>query len=324
MKTAIVTGVAGQDGCYLTQLLLEKGYHVVGVARRNASLVGLATLGVYPSELISADICDPFHVTEIISSTRPDEIYNLAAQSHVGLSFKNPMQTCAVNYGGYLNILLAARKIVPHCRIYQAGTSEMFGYGIGTMADESTPLMPMSPYAISKTAAHWAGVNARYEADQFVSNGILFNHESPLRGKDFVTRKITDFAKQYAQHGGILELGNLDSVRDWGHAKDYVRAMWMMLQHNRPDDFVVATGEIKSVREFLIYAFAHLDMEIEFRGEGLGETGYINGKQMLRVSKEFYRPNDLPYLRGNASKINNVLGWKPELNTYQLVREMLQ
>lgn len=322
MKTAIVTGVCGQDGAYLTELLLSKGYRVIGWARRNASLANLDKLGVMP-EIVQIDICDPFHVAAEIERIQPDEIYNLAAQSHVGISFKNPMQTCAVNYGGYLNILLAARKYAPKARIYQAGTSEMFGYGIGTDANELTPLMPMSPYAIAKTAAHWAGVNARYEANQFVSNGILFNHESPLRGKDFVTRKITDFVKNYRTQGGVLELGNIDSVRDWGHARDYVRAMWMMLQHDRPDDFVVATGEILSVRDFLVEAFSCIEKFLVFEGHGLDEIGKINAKVAVRISKDFYRPNDLPYLKGDASKINQKLGWQPEISIYQLIHEMM-
>jgi GDPmannose 4,6-dehydratase len=320
MKTAIITGVCGQDGAYLSQLLISKGYRVVGWARRNASLDGLHKLGVMP-EIVNIDICDPFHVDAEIERVRPDEIYNLAAQSHVGMSFKNPMQTCSVNYGGYLNVLLAARKHVPDARIYQAGTSEMFGYAAGEgMVSEKHPFMPMSPYAISKVAAYWAGVNARFEADQFVSNGILFNHESPLRGKDFVTRKIADFVKNPV---GVLELGNLNSVRDWGHARDYVQSMWLMLQHDRPDDFVVATGETMTVRNFVIKTFAATGKVITFLGRGLDEIGYVEMKPIVRVSKEFYRPNDLAFLKGDASKARQVLGWKPECSIEQLIEEMV-
>lgn len=319
-KTAIITGVCGQDGAYLAQLLLSKGYRVIGWARRNASLDGLDYLGIKP-EIVNIDICDPFHVDAEMERVRPDEIYNLAAQSHVGMSFKNPMQTCSVNYGGYLNVLLAARKHAPYARIYQAGTSEMFGYSAGEgMVSEKHPFMPMSPYAISKVAAYWAGVNARYEADQFVSNGILFNHESPLRGKDFVTRKIADYVKNPS---GVLELGNLDSIRDWGHAKDYVKSMWLMLQHDRPDDFVVATGETLTVRNFVIRAFSAKGMHITFSGRGLDEVGEVNGNIMVRISKEFYRPNDLAFLKGDASKARAVLGWQPECSIRQLIEEMV-
>lgn len=322
MKTAIITGIYGQDGPYLAQLLLDKSYHVIGWGRRNSSRANLDALGVTKHiELIDIDICDAHHVDSEIGYVKPDEIYNLAAQSHVGMSFKNPMQTCSVNYGGYLNILLAARNGAPEARIYQAGTSEMFGYSATEgMVNEKHPFMPMSPYAISKVAAYWAGVNARYEADQFVSNGILFNHESPLRGRDFVTRKITDYVKNPV---GVLELGNLDSIRDWGHARDYVKAMWLMLRYDRPDDFVVATGETLTVRNFVIKAFAAAGKVITFTGRGLDEVGYVDMRPVVRVSKKFYRPNDLVHLKGDASKIRHVLEWKPETSLGQLIEEMV-
>lgn len=324
-KTALITGICGQDGAYLAKLLLQNGYSVFGWARRNASLAGLEKLGIQNRvNVIAVDICDTYHVHNEMALCLPDEIYNLAAQSHVGQSFNNPMLTCQVNYGGYLNVLLAARRIVPDARVYQAGTSEMFGYAAGVgIANEITPFMPMSPYAISKVAAHWAGVNARFEVEQFVSNGILFNHESPLRGKDFVTRKITDFVKTY-DGTQRLHMGNLNSVRDWGHAKDYVKAMHAMLQYDFPDDFVIATGNTMSVRNFIIKAFQARDMEIKFEGSGMEETGWVNNKPVVVISSEFYRPNDLMYLRGDAKKAKTILKWEPETSTEDLIEEMVR
>lgn len=328
MKTAIITGICGQDGPYLAKLLLDKGYSVIGWARRNASLAGLEYLGIKGKVSLNfVDICDFFHVSSEIERIRPDEIYNLAAQSHVGMSFKNPMFTCQVNYGGYLNVLLSARKFSPSCKIYQAGTSEMFGYSsLEKAANESTPFMPMSPYAISKVASYWAGVNARFEADQFVCNGILFNHESPLRGEDFVTRKITKFVAQYAKTGeGVLKLGNIQSVRDWGHAKDYVQAMYLMMQQKSPDDFVISTGQTMSVRKFVVTAFEAIGKQIIFmNGIGLDEIGVIDGKTVVQISAEFYRPNDLAFLRGDYSKSRKVLEWEPQITVRQLAEEMIQ
>lgn len=322
MKTAIITGVCGQDGAYLAQYLLTQGYKVIGWAKRNSSRANLNYLGV-DIEIIPVDICDPFHVASEIERARPDEIYNLAAQSHVGQSFSNPMHTCSVNYGGYLNILLAARQIVPQCRIYQAGTSETFGYSADGICNEQTPFAPMSPYAISKVAAYWAGVNARYEANQFVCNGILFNHESPIRGDDFVTRKVTKFVADWSKaKPGVLELGNLDAVRDWGFAGDYVKAMHAMLQY-APDDFVIATGVSTSIRTMVRYAFEAIGKDITFIGSGTDEVGIINGEQVVKVSPKFYRPNDLKYLRGNSSKARNLLKWTPTVTVDRLIKEMV-
>jgi len=326
MKTALITGICGQDGAYLAELLLEEGYKVIGFARRNASTKGLETLGIKDKiQLVDVDICDPFHVDDQIEFCKPDEIYNLAAQSHVGMSFKNPMQTCQVNYGGYLNVVMSARKHVPECRIYQAGTSEMFGYAADTLASEKTPFAPMSPYAISKVAAHWAGVNARYEANQFVANGILFNHESPLRGQDFVTRKISRFVAQYAKTGeGVLKMGNLQACRDWGHAKDYVKAMHLMLQYDMATDFVIATGQSMSVRKFITEAFKVIGKEIVFKyGVGPEEKGFIGDKLVVEVSPEYYRPNDLQFLKGDPAKAKQILAWKPQISTEALISEMV-
>lgn len=322
MKTAIITGIAGQDGSYLAKLLLNKGYKVIGWARRNSSTKGLEYLGIKDHiTLVDIDICDPFQVSDEIYKAKPQEIYNLAAQSHVGQSFKNPMVTCQVNYGGYLNILLSARKFFPDCKIYQAGTSEMFGYAADTICNEQTPFAPMSPYAISKVAAYWAGVNARYEAEQFVCNGILFNHESPLRGKDFVTRKVTDYVKNPR---GVLELGNLDAQRDWGHAKDYVEAMHLMMQQPVPDDFVIATGRTTTIRHMVKMAFNAAGKEIKFVGDGILERGIVNGEVAVVVNDKFYRPNDLKFLKGSSNKARHILKWEPKVALEQLIDEMVK
>lgn len=321
MKTAIITGICGQSGSYLAKHLLEHGYNVIGWARRNSPKTNLEYLGVN-IEVVDIDICDPFHVSTEIDRVKPDEIYNLAAQSHVGQSFKNPMQTCQVNYGGYLNILLPARKLVPECKIYQAGTSEMFGYSATGLCDELTPFAPMSPYAISKVASHWAGVNARFEADQHVCNGILFNHESPLRGNDFVTKKVTNFVKSY-KPGNILQMGNLDAMRDWGYAGDYVKAMHLMMQQT-PDDYVIATGKTTSVRRMIKIAFQCIDKEIKFEGEAEDEKGFVDGNLAVVVNPEFYRPNELNYLQGNSTKAKNKLGWEPKVSMEQMIEEMIR
>lgn len=329
MKHALITGIAGQDGCYLASFLLGKGYRVYGLMKSRTSLAGLKFLKIFDHSrlhLIDGDITDSASVNNALLISQPDEIYNLAAQSHVGYSFKVPQLTCGVNYMGYLNVILGARKWAPNARIYQAGTSEMFGYAANGMGqqDENTPLQPMSPYGISKVAAHWAGVNARYEANQFISNGILFNHESPLREISFVTRKIVDVAvRQLLGEDKILLLGNIDARRDWGHAEDYVRAMWMMLQQDKPDDFVVATGETRSVREFVEIAFKSVGKEITFEGSGTKEVGSIDGKVVMKIDENFYRPNDLNCLCGNSNKARTVLGWKPKLSFSALIDDMV-
>jgi GDPmannose 4,6-dehydratase len=332
MKSALITGVAGQDGSYLAKFLLDKGYNVYGLTKQRTSMENHKYLDILGKvTIIEGDITDESAVSMAIKVSNPDEIYNLAAQSHVGYSFKCPKMTCEVNYTGFLNVLLAARQIVPNARIYQAGTSEMFGYASASITGEYVPFQPKSPYAVAKVASHWAGVNARHEADQFVSNGILFNHESPLRHPDFVTKKITNGVNRLIT--GILggnkrdmspiKLGNIDSKRDWGYAGDYVEAMWMMLQHDKPDDFIVATGEVHSVREFLQEAFKVYKLEIRFEGSGAEEKGYVGDTLVMEVDSNFYRPNDLNYLRGDFSKINSVLGWKPKVGFRELVNMMV-
>lgn len=324
-KTALITGIAGQDGPYLAKHLLNLGYNVYGLNKQRTPLDNLKRVGANNVAIIEGDITDPSCVALALMVSKPDEIYNLAAQSHVGYSFKSPAMTCSVNYMGYLNILLEARRHAPYARIYQAGTSEMYGYAANLLQNEETPFQPKSPYAISKVAAHWAGVNARHEANQFVSNGILFNHESPLRHPDFVTRKITLAVNRI--NGGVKEtikLGNIDAKRDWGFAGDYVEAMHMMLQHHKPDDFVVATGEAHSVREFLTEAFAVCGKEIRFSGEGVNEVGYVGNRLVMEIDPQFYRPNELNFLRGDYSKAAEVLGWRPKMGFKELVSTMIR
>jgi GDPmannose 4,6-dehydratase len=325
MKTALITGIGGQDGPYLAKLLLDKGYSVYGLNKQRGSLDNLDKLGIRNKvQVWEGDITDPSCVNLVLKAYRPDEIYNLAAQSHVGHSFVTPQLTCNVNYMGYLNVLLGARSIIPNARIYQAGTSEMFGYSASILQNEETPLQPKSPYAVAKVAAHWAGVNARYEADQFVSNGILFNHESPLRHSSFVTKKITNKVSAIVKGDKEpLRLGNIDSKRDWGYAPDYVEAMWLMLQHERPDDFVIATGKAHTVREFVSEAFRQCGKVIEFFGTGQSETGWVDGKLVMEIDPQFYRPNELGYLCGDATKAKEVLCWVPKVGFEQLVSKMV-
>ena len=324
-KIALVTGIGGQDGPYLAKLLLEKGYVVYGFNKQRGDLKNLDKVGIRNKvQIFEGDITDESSVNFALKCIRPDEIYNLAAQSHVGYSFKTPQHTCNVNYMGYLNILLGARALLPNARIYQAGTSEMYGYAASIIQNEETPFQPKSPYAIAKVASHWAGVNARYEADQFVSNGILFNHESPLRHPDFVTKKVTNKVNEIVNGGkDTLKLGNIDSKRDWGYAPDYVEAMWLMLQYTKPDDFVVATGQVHSVRDFVTAAFKAKGKKIEYSGSGKDEKGYVDGNLVMEISPEFYRPNELGYLCGDATKARETLGWTPKVKFEQLVNLMV-
>ena len=295
-KKALITGINGQDGAYLTLLLQSKNYDVVGIMRKKTHMEGHEYLHCGPCDLHYGDVSEPDFVSSVIAKTRPDEIYNLAAQSHVGNSFKSPLTTMQVNYGGLVNIINAVKTYCPSTRIYQAGTSEMFGDSGAKMQNEETPFLPKSPYAIAKVAAHYAGINARKEGI-FVSNGILFNHESPIRGEDFVTRKIT-LAKA---RGETPCLGNVQSRRDWGFAGDYVEGMWRMLQHDKPDDFVLATGETYSILDFLSAA----------------QSYYTTNASNLR-------PNDLGYLCGDYSKAKAVLGWEPKVRFKQLVKMMVE
>ena len=325
MKTAVVFGVTGQDGSYLTDLLLSKDYRVIGVARRS-SVDTTERLDQNIKNvnftLIEGDITDGFCVSDIINKYEPDEVYNLAAQSHVGTSFKQPTLTWDVTGGGCLNILEAIRVSprVDNIRFYQASSSEMFGKNFtltddGKYQDEDTAFMPQSPYAIAKLAAHHLVRNYRDSYGIHASSGILFNHESERRGENFVTRKITKWIGKFVASGKDenfpkLRLGNLQARRDWGHAKDYVRGMWLMLQQEEPDDYVIATGETHSVEEFLEYAFEHA---------GLG-----NWNQYVYIDPEFFRPAEVDYLLGNQAKARRKLGWEPEIKFRRLAELMTE
>ena len=330
-KKALVTGITGQDGAYLAQLLLEKGYQVTGTFRRSSSVNfwRIAELGIeqHPNlSLVEYDLTDLSSSIRLIESTRPDEVYNLAAQSFVGVSFEQPVTTALITGIGAVNLLEAIRIVHPKARFYQASTSEMFGKVQAVPQIESTPFYPRSPYGVAKLYAHWMTVNYRESYDIFGSSGILFNHESPLRGREFVTRKITDsVAKITMGKLDVLELGNLDAKRDWGYAKEYVEGMWRILQASQPDTFVLATNRTETVRNFVTMAFKAAGIGIEWQGQGEAETGRCSktGKQLVRVSPKFYRPAEVDLLIGDAEKAQRELGWKPETTLEQLCQMMV-
>jgi len=332
MKKALITGITGQDGAYLSKLLLEKGYEVYGAFRRTSDLQlsRLRFLGIenkikfFPLELL--ELTNLYRTIEKIA---PDEIYNLGAQSFVALSFEEPLFTAEVTAMGVLRMLEAIREINPKIRFYQASSSEMFGHAQATPQNEKTPFHPRSPYGFSKLFAHWATVNYRESYQLFACSGILFNHESPLRGFEFVTRKISDGVARIKQ--GLvaaedkLTLGNLSATRDWGYAPEYVEAMWQMLQLPEPDDFVVATGENHTIREFAQHAFSRIGIPIEFVGEGADEKGIDSktGKVVIEVSKAFFRPAEVDALLGDASKAKQKLGFTPKTSFSELVSCMV-
>ena len=335
-KTALISGITGQDGAYLAELLLEKGYRVHGIKRR-ASLLNTDRIDhLYqdPHEsnvrlsLHYGDLTDATNLIRIIQQVKPDEIYNLAAQSHVAVSFETPEYTANADAVGTLRMLEAIRilGLGERTRFYQASTSEMFGKVQETPQRETTPFYPRSPYGVAKLYAHWICVNYREAYGLFACNGILFNHESPLRGETFVSRKITRALTRI--HVGLqdtLHLGNLNSKRDWGHARDYVRAQWLMLQQPQPDDYVVASGEQHSVRDFVTRAGSALGMDIEWRGGGAHETGIerSSGRTLVRVDPRYFRPAEVESLLGDAGKARSRLGWRPEVSFDALVREMV-
>ena len=332
MTKAFITGVTGQDGSYLAEFLLEKGYDVHGMIRRNSSdfRERIAHLEGAPHfHLHFGHMGDSMSLIQIISKVRPDEIYNLAAQSHVQVSFDSPEFTADVDATGVLRILEAVRQcgLADTCRIYQASTSELYGKVEEVPQNENTPFHPYSPYAVAKQYGFWIVKEYREAYNMFCCSGILFNHESERRGETFVTRKITLAAARIAQgKQDKLYLGNLSSLRDWGYAKDYVECMWLILQHDKPEDFVIATGEQHSVREFCYYAFKYAGIELEFKGEGLNEKGYDKktGKVLVEVSEDFYRPTDVVNLWGDPTKAKNELGWNPSKTTFeQLVKLMV-
>lgn len=329
---AIVTGVTGQDGAYLTQLLLEKGYTVYGTYRRTSSVNfwRMEDLGVqaHPNlHLVEHDLTDLGSSIALIQKVQPTEIYNLAAQSFVGVSFDQPNTTAQITGIGALNLLEAIRLVNPKIRFYQASTSEMFGKVQAIPQVEETPFYPRSPYGVAKLYAHWMTVNYRESYGIFGSSGILFNHESPLRGREFVTRKITDsVAKIKLGQLDCMDLGNLDAKRDWGFAKEYVEGMWRMLQAKEPDTFVLATNRTETVRDFVRMAFKAADIHVEFKGQAEQETAVntANGQTVMRVNPQFYRPAEVELLIGNPAKAKAVLGWEPTTTLEQLCFMMVQ
>jgi GDPmannose 4,6-dehydratase len=346
MKTALITGVTGQDGAYLAELLLSKGYKVHGVKRRSSMFNTERIDHLYqdPHEkninfkLHYGDLTDSTNIIRIIQETQPDEIYNLAAMSHVKVSFDTPEYTANADGLGTLRILEAIRilGLEKKTRIYQASTSELYGLVQAVPQTETTPFYPRSPYAVAKLYAYWITVNYREAYGMFATNGILFNHESPLRGETFVTRKITRAASRIAM--GLqddLYLGNLDAKRDWGHAKDYVEAMWRILQQDEPEDFVIATGVTTTVRDFVKMSFKEVGIELEFKGEGVEEKGFVMtcnnpdyqleiGKNVVCVDPNYFRPTEVELLIGDATKSKTKLGWEPKYNLQALVKDMMQ
>lgn len=331
-KSALVTGITGQDGAYLAQLLLERGYKVYGTYRRASSVNfwRIEELGVekHPNlELVEYDLTDVGTSVALVQRVQPDEIYNLAAQSFVGVSFDQPTTTAHITGLGALNLLEAIRLVNPKIRFYQASTSEMFGKVQSVPQVETTPFYPRSPYGVAKLFAHWMTVNYRESYGIFGSSGILFNHESPLRGREFVTRKITDAAakiKLGLLH--VLELGNMDAKRDWGFAKEYVEGMYLMLQADDPDTYVLATNRTESVRDFVRMAFKATEVELDFRGQGLDEVGIDvrSGKTRVRVNPKFYRPAEVDLLIGDPTKARTKLGWSARTTLEDLCRLMVE
>jgi GDPmannose 4,6-dehydratase len=331
-KTAVVTGVTGQDGAYLAQLLLEKGYTVFGTYRRTSSVNfwRVEELGIrhHPNlHLTEYDLTDAGASLNLINRTKPDEVYNLAAQSFVGVSFEQPTTTAHITGLGALNLLEAIRILDPGARYYQASTSEMFGHVQAIPQNEKTPFYPRSPYGVAKLFAHWMTVNYRESYDIFGASGILFNHESPLRGLEFVTRKITDgAAKIKIGKLDCIELGNLDARRDWGFAREYVEGMYRMLQAPEPETFVLATGRTETVRDFATMAFRAAGMTIEWRGEGLHETAVdtASGRTVVRINRKYYRPAEVDLLIGDPAKAREKLGWRTQTTLEELCRMMVE
>ncbi len=348
MKKALITGITGQDGSYLAEFLLEKGYEVHGVKRKSSSLNTQRIDHIYddphnlnPKMILHyGDLTDSLNITKLIAMIEPDEIYNLAAQSHVAVSFDTPEYTANVDALGTLRILEAIRflNLIDRTKLYQASTSELYGLVQETPQNEETPFYPRSPYGVAKLYAYWIIKNYREAYGMFACNGILFNHESSRRGETFVTRKITrGLSNIYYGKEECLYLGNLDSLRDWGHAKDFVKMQWMMLQQDQPEDFVIATGEQHSIRDFLSMSAQQIGLKIEFIGRGLDEVckvvsienkdkkSNINpGDIIVRVDEKYFRPSEVESLLGDASKAKSKLGWSPSVSIEELCREMIE
>ncbi|HIJ45469.1 MAG: GDP-mannose 4,6-dehydratase [Rhodospirillales bacterium] len=336
-KTALITGVTGQDGAILAEFLLNKGYTVHGIKRRSSSFNTARVDHLYQDPhaegirffMHYGDLTDATNLIRLVQTTQPDEIYNLAAQSHVQVSFETPEYTANADALGTLRLLEAIRILgmEDKVRFYQASTSELYGNAEEIPQNENTPFHPRSPYGAAKLYAYWITVNYREAYGLHASNGILFNHEGPTRGETFVTRKITQgVAAIESGADGQLYLGNLDAKRDWGHAGDYVEGMWLMLQQAEPDDYVLATGESHSVREFVELAFSHVGRKIEWRGEGVEEKGIDadTGQLLINIDRRYYRPTEIFHLRGDASKARKKLGWRPRRTFLELVREMVE
>lgn len=341
-KVALITGITGQDGSYLAEFLLEKDYEVHGIIRRSSSFNTGRIEHLYIDELIEdmhkhkklqlhyGDMTDSTNLISLIQSIKPDELYNLAAQSHVKVSFETPEYTANADGIGTLRILESVKLLglKEKTKIYQASTSELFGKVQEIPQKETTPFYPMSPYGAAKLYGYWITKNYREAYQMFASNGILFNHESPRRGETFVTRKITLAAARIVQgKQKKLYLGNLNAKRDWGHAKDYVECMWMILQHDKPDDFVIATGQMHTVREFCTLAFAEAGINIDWQGEGINEKGIDRktGDILIEVDPNYFRPTEVEQLLGDPSKAKNLLGWNPSKTPFEtLVKEMIE
>lgn len=327
MKNALVTGITGQDGSYLAELLLEKGYNVYGIMRRK-SVVDYGNVEHIKDKIqfIYADMTDVISLINAMKISQADEVYNLAAQSFVATSWEQPIATADIDALGVTNMLEAIRTVKPTARFYQASTSEMFGLVQEIPQKETTQFYPRSPYGVAKLYGHWITKNYRESFGLYACSGILFNHESERRGKEFVTRKITD-AVARIKNGlqSHLELGNMDSKRDWGHSKDYVNAMWLMLQQETPDDYVIATNETRTVREFVEIAFQHVGIEIEWNGSGVDETGIdkATGKVIVKINPKFFRPAEVDILLGDPTKAEKSLGWVREISFADLVKRMV-
>ncbi len=333
---ALITGITGQDGAYLAQLLLEKGYQVHGIKRRSSSFNTGRIEDIYQDPHVEnarfvlhyGDLTDSTNLIRIVQQVRPTEIYNLAAQSHVAVSFETPEYTANADAIGTLRLLEAIRILGMEktCRFYQASTSELYGLVQEVPQRETTPFYPRSPYAVAKLYSYWIVVNYREAYGLHASNGILFNHESPLRGETFVTRKITRAAAAISLgKQEKLYLGNLGAQRDWGHAREYVRGMWLMMQQEQPDDYVLATGVTTTVRQFVEWAFEDVGITLEWRGEGIDEKGYAaDGRCLVEVDARYFRPTEVELLLGDATKAHEKLGWKHETSVRELAREMVQ
>lgn len=329
-KTALITGITGQDGSYLAEFLLEKNYNVHGIIKRSSVFTTQRIEHIIKNPKLTlhhGDLTDSSNLHRLITKLKPDEIYNLGAQSHVAVSFEVPEYTGEVDAMGVIRMLDAIRDTGVDTKFYQASTSELFG-GLPETApqDENTPFYPKSPYGAAKLYAYWVTVNYREAYNLFACNGILFNHESPRRGETFVTKKITKaVANIFKGKQQYLTLGNLDAKRDWGHAKDYVEAMWLMLQQDKPDDFVIASGETHTVREFVEEAFKVVDIDIIWKGEGINELGVDNktGKELVKINPKYFRPAEVDLLWGNPVKARKELGWQPKISFEQLVEGMV-